>query len=729
MRRWPSASAFTRFLGNGLSVDSCVLSMIEPQLNGTSVAGFATGFSRGGSQSRPFPLGVSAGVEGRGVNVAVFAPAHTGLTVHFRTSGGQWSSVPLTDFTDGIHHGLVPGLEAGCLYGLWPQGYPLRGSLSESQLLLDPYGRAIETVRTESSTNYWSAVVEPDFDWGASSRPDIPLRDTVVYETHVKGLTIAHPDIPEELRGTYAGLAHPVMIEHLTALGVTAVELLPVHFHLDELHLRELGLTNYWGYNTLGYFALQPDYATEAARRAGPKAVQDEFKGMVRLLHEAGLEVILDVVYNHTAEGGADQPALSWRGLGEREYYRHNSDGSYQDTTGCGNTLDFSQPWVVQFALDSLRYWVGEFQIDGFRFDLAVALARDTDNSFNSRHAFLVAARADPALSGVKLFAEPWDVGPDGWQTGRFPVGWADWNDKFRDTVKDFWLADAASMHDGGGAGSVAHIAGCLAGSGDVFAPSGRSPLASLNYVTAHDGFTLADLTAYNEKHNEANGEHNRDGHSDNRSWNHGTEGVTDDASILQTRDQTARNLMATLLLSLGIPMISAGDELGRSQQGNNNAYCQDNEVTWVDWTRNDRQRKMFHTTRSLLKIRREFLAHQPYSYPARGESSYLLWFNADGQPMTQEQWGSDRVVQLLLGSPDGILDGLIVINGSLRDIDVVLPPPSALREFGLSEDDVLLFDRRFSTAAHDSRRGTVTAGGHCDHVGANTVTVYRGRG
>ncbi len=703
--------------------------MIDPQLDSASVTSPPGAFVRGMHRSRPFPLGVTAGSDGRAANVAVFAPAQTGLTVHFRSEDGRWNSVPLTDFTDGVHHGLVPELEAGCLYGVWPQGRSLHGAPEKSQLLLDPYGRSIETIPTDTGMQYWSAVVDPSFDWGNSSNPGIPLRDTVIYEAHVKGLTVAHPDIPEELRGTYAGLAHPVMIEHLTALGVTAVELLPVHFHIDEPHLRSLGLSNYWGYNTLGYFALQPEYATEAARRAGPKGVQDEFKGMVRLLHEAGLEVILDVVYNHTAEGGADQPALSWRGLGEQEYYRHHQDGSYVDTTGCGNTLDFSQPWVVQLALDSLRYWVEEFRIDGFRFDLAVTLARDASNRFDPRHAFLVAARADPSLSGVKLFAEPWDVGPDGWQTGRFPVGWADWNDRFRDTVKDFWLADAASMHDGGGAGSVAHIAGCLAGSADVFAPSGRSPLASLNFVTSHDGFTLADLTAYNGKHNEANGEHNRDGHSDNRSWNHGVEGATEDAAILRTRDQTARNLMATLLLSLGIPMITAGDELGRSQRGNNNAYCQDNEIAWLDWTRSNRQRKMFHTTRSLLKIRREFLAHQPYSYPAQGDSSYLLWFNAEGQPMTQDQWGSARVVQLLLGSPNGILDGLIVINGGLKNVDVVLPHPAALREFGLSEDDVLLFDRRFSTAVTDARRGRVTEGGQQDHVEANTVTVYRGLG
>lgn len=689
--------------------------------------------SSNGRCSQPTPLGVQLFADGGASNVAVYAPELVGLDVHVELSDGSWHSVPLPDFTDGVHHGLVQGLKPDCRYAFWPRGQELPAAPGQGQLLLDPYGRAIQAALAAEPTDaqspvYFSTVVGASFNWRNSAKPCTPMRDSVIYEAHVKGLTMLHPDVPAELRGTYAALGHPAVVAHLTGLGVTAVELLPVHFSVDEPHLRELGLTNYWGYNTLGYFALQPGYATAAAREAGPQAVQDEFKTMVRALHEAGLEVILDVVYNHTAEGTAERPALSWRGLAEREYYRHADDGRYIDTTGCGNSLDFSHPRVVQLALDSLRYWAEEFQIDGFRFDLAVTLARDEDNRFTPRHPFLTAVAADRVLAGVKLLAEPWDVGPDGWQTGAFPSGWADWNDRFRDTVKDFWLVDRASLHDGGAAGSVAHLASALAGSADIFAASGRSPLASVNFVTAHDGFTLADLTAYNNKHNEANGEGNRDGHGDNRSWNHGTEGATDDAGVLAARDQSTRNLLATVLLSLGVPMLTAGDEFGRSQQGNNNAYCQDNTLAWLDWSSTPRTARMLSTTRSLLRIRREFLSHQPLNYPAREESSYLLWFNADGQPMTQDQWGSERVVQLLLGSPAGILDGLLVINGTGTDVEISLPRGAALRDFGLSEADNVRFNRRFSTAAHRSRGGGVISSGGTDTVEANTITVYRGR-
>jgi glycogen operon protein len=698
-----------------------------------SQAGLEVEFRR---PSQPFPLGLHAAHPANhsasAVNVAVYAPGADALEIHYQRPDGWWEHLLLPDLTDGVHHGVIRGLAANGRYGFRvaaEEGLQHGGSPETVQLLLDPYGRAVDTVQGPDGPVYWSVYAAGGFDWGGVQPPRTHWRDTVVYEAHVKGLTMLHPDIPEHLRGTYAGLAHPVMIDYLRSLGVTAVQLLPVHFHIDEPHLAGTGLTNYWGYNTLGYFAPHTGYATRAAREAGHQAVLDEFKGMVKLLHQAGLEVILDVVYNHTAEGGPGQPALSWRGLGERQYYRHDDGGNYLDLTGCGNTLDFSQPRVVEMALDSLRYWVEEFHIDGFRFDLAAALARDSNHHFDPRHPFLVAAGADQALRGAKLIAEPWDVGMGGWQTGNFPQGWADWNDRFRDTVREFWLSDQAALHDGGHAGSVARLAGCLAGSADVFSRSRRTALSSLNFVTAHDGFTLADLAAYAHKHNEANGEDNRDGHNHNRSYNHGAEGPTRDAGITAAREQTGRNLMATLLLSLGVPMITAGDEFGRTQHGNNNAYCQDNALAWVDWNLDDPARRMLECTRELVKIRRRFLAHQPYSYPVRAESSYLLWFNADGLPMTQEEWldPRTRVMQVLLGSPEGVLDGLLVVNGTAADVKVALPQALPLREFGVLDAEGHTFELRFATAADlGPRRGEQFGAGESDLVPANSLSVYR---
>lgn len=682
-------------------------------------------------RSQAFPLGVRRceGNQPDLFNVAVYAPDLDAVELHFQNEDGEWEAAVLPEITDGVHHGLVGGMGGSARYAFWPAGVPLLSGPGKSQLLLDPYGRAVDTVQAGEEPIYFSLVVDQEFDWGSSRRPATRWRDTVIYEAHVKGLTQLHADIPEELRGTYAGLAHPAMIGHLRELGVTAVELLPIHFHIDEPHLAPLGLTNYWGYNTLGFFAPHPQYATEAARKAGPKAVQDELKGAIRLLHEAGIEVILDVVYNHTAEGPQGGPELCWRGLSEMKYYRHSDDGRYLDTTGCGNTVNFAEPRVIQFALDSLRYWVDEFGIDGFRFDLAVALCRDESHQFTPRHPLLIAIAADTVLSGVKLIAEPWDVGYNGWQTGNFPQGWADWNDRFRDTARDFWLSDQAALADGRRAGTAARLASCLAGSADVFARSGRTAVSSINFVTAHDGFTLADLTAYNRKHNEANGEANRDGHNDNRSYNHGVEGPTEQETILAARSLTARNLMATQLLALGVPMITAGDEFGRTQVGNNNAYCQDNELAWVHWNHDDDARTMLTATRELLRIRREFLSEQPAGYPAREETSYLLWFNADGEPMSQEQWSDQecRTIQLLLGSPDGALDGLIVVNGHLEDRRVVLPSAAALEKLGALESGNQMFELRFSTAIGPAkRRGARLRAGEADTAASNSVTVYR---
>ncbi|WP_229660085.1 glycogen debranching protein GlgX [Tersicoccus solisilvae] len=652
-------------------------------------------------RSFPWPLGISALPDrDDAVNVAVFAPGVGALAVVHEIADGGWAQTPLAAVEDGVHHGVVEDLAVGARYHLLDEEDP------NGTLLLDPYARGLAETPTEEGpaeepgTEHHErgldvgpvAAVRVDgaFDWAGDVAPRTPWRDTVIYEAHVVGLTKLHPDVPEELRGTYAGLAHPAVLAHLTRLGVTAIELLPIHAHADEPHLAALGLTNYWGYNTLGFFAPHPGYATAASRAAGPQAVLDEVKAMVAALHAAGLEVILDVVYNHTAEGGKDQPARSWRGLGDRTYYRHRDPHTYEDTTGCGNSLDFSQPRVVQLALDSLRYWVDQCHVDGFRFDLAPTLCRDVDNVFTQRHPFLVAAAADPVLAPVKLIAEPWDIGMGGWQTGNFPRGWADWNDGFRDVARTFWLSDQAALDAGRPGGSLAALGGALAGSAATFAASGRSPLASINLVTAHDGFTLADLTAYDVKHNEANGEGNRDGSDHNRSWNHGVEGPTTGHRVLRARERTQRNLMATLLLSLGVPMITAGDEIGRTQRGNNNAYSQNTAISWIDWRLDERARRMLRATRRLIRVRREFLADQPADYPRIPEAHYLHWFGTAGYPMTEQEWTNPhvRVLQLLLGSPDGTIDGLLVINGSANASHVTLPDVGFAVPLGTGADD-----------------------------------------
>ncbi|WP_370646485.1 glycogen debranching protein GlgX [Arthrobacter sp. zg-Y238] len=694
--------------------------------------------------SRPLPLGVRHTVSGvpdvpGAVNVSVYAPGLPAVDVYYETAPGHWSMAPLTDTVLGIHHCRVFGLQPGNRYGFWPRSRPLPAEPGSFQLLLDPYGRGIEAEPAQGSQIYYSVYTAGGFDWGNVRRPHTPWRDTVIYEAHVRGQTMLHPGIPEELRGTYAGMGHPVMVQYLQDLGITAVELLPVHFHADELHLQELGLANYWGYNTLGFFAPHDAYATRAAREAGAQAVQDELKGMVKSLHEAGIEVLLDVVYNHTAEGKADHPALSWRGLGDETYYRHGPDGTYVDTTGCGNTLDFSEPRIIQMALDSLRYWVQEYHVDGFRFDLAPTLCRDADGRFDPRHPFLVAVAADSVLQDVKLISEPWDVGPGGWQTGRFPQGWADWNDHFRDIVRDFWLRGQADVAAGREGGSLARLAGALAGSAELFVESGRTPLASINFITAHDGFTLSDLTMFERKHNEANGEGNRDGTGENRSYNHGIEGPTGDERINAARSLTARNLMATLTMSLGVPMLTAGDEIGRSQRGNNNAYCQDNELSWLNWDLDDAARRMLSTTRELLRLRREYLASQPYRFPADRRQSFLLWFDSEGKPMTPEQWGdpATRVVQVLIGSGDGSLNGLMVLNGTLSDVDVRLPDAPTVRSAASETDngfeDISVpgessgYELVFSTASDPGEhRDQVRPAGTTDLVPANSISLYR---
>ncbi|WP_370276099.1 glycogen debranching protein GlgX [Georgenia sp. SYP-B2076] len=620
----------------------------------------------------------------------------------------------------GIWHGHVPGVRAGQRYGFRVHGHwdPTVGLLhNPAKLLLDPYARAVtgqarvvpaiysHTVdryrapldgrtsadRTDSAPFVPHGVVM-DAVSPAVAAPRVPWCQTVLYEAHVRGLTMRLPGVPADLRGTYAGLAHPATIAHLLGLGITTVELLPIHASMSEPFLTDKGLTNYWGYNTLGFFAPEPRYATRAAQDAGPRAVLDEVRAMVGGLHAAGLEVVLDVVYNHTSEAGADGPTLSLRGLDNTGYYLHDgsSPARLADVTGTGNSLDFRRTRVVQLALDSLRYWAGEIGVDGFRFDLAVTLGRN-GAEFTPYHPFLVAMATDPVLNQTKLIAEPWDLGPGGWRTGQFPAPMADWNDRFRNAARTFWLSDAAAQSKGTTGRDLRELATRMSGSADLFGlgevPGGRGPLASINFVTAHDGFTLADLVTYDHKHNEDNLEGNRDGTDDNRSWNHGVEGpVPRDspfAAVLPVRRRSMRNLLGTLLLSAGTPMLTAGDEIGRSQDGNNNAYCQDDEVSWVDWSPVPWREDMCATTEYLLRLRREHPVLHPTRFasgrPADGDDlPDLAWFDATGSAMTTQQWHDPhhRVLQMLRsGRPVDDSDALIILNGSLDQQPVALTP------------------------------------------------------
>jgi glycogen operon protein len=662
------------------------------------------------------PLGVH--LHAVGADVAVYAGHAEAVDLCVWGTDGHYREVPLDHRVHGVHFARVPELTVGTTYGFRARGpwRPREGHrYNPAKLLVDPYARGltgevswrpevfghvvgddlvgdvtVEDDRDSAPFVPRSVVVDERFDWGDDRRPSVPWSTTVLYEAHVRGLTRCLPGVPEHLRGTYAGLAHPATLQHLVGLGVTTVELLPVHAFVSEPALVRRGLTNYWGYNTLGFFAPHPAYASTDE----PSGVLREFKGMVRLLHEAGLEVVLDVVYNHTCEQGVDGATLSWRGLDASAYYRLDGGGRDVDMTGCGNTLDFGHPRVVQLALDSLRYWVRECHVDGFRFDLATTLARGRDGRFDPDHPFLVALRTDPVLSQVKLVAEPWDVGPDGWRTGQFPPPLAEWNDRYRGAVRTFWLADARRQLHGEPGHGVHEPATRLAGSEDVFGHGARGPLSSVNYVASHDGFTLADLTAYDRKHNEANGEGNRDGHDDARSWNHGVEGPTDDTAVTLSRHRSIRNLLGTLLLSTGVPMIAAGDELGRTQGGNNNAYCQDNPTSWVDWDLAPWQRDLLTTTRHLLRLRRELPALRSRAFFAgrpvhEDGTTDLAWFDAAGELMTASGWadGGRRVLQMFVhgettravpgASDDGAGDSLLVVLcGSATDTTVTLPPP-----------------------------------------------------
>ncbi|HTX29385.1 MAG TPA: glycogen debranching protein GlgX [Streptosporangiaceae bacterium] len=624
----------------------------------------------------PYPLGGTW--DGWGTNFALFSEVAQRVELCLFDEGGASDAggasdeggalaetrIDLTEVDGFVWHCYLPGITPGQRYGYRVHGPhdPWRGlRCNPSKLLLDPYGKAVEGQVTwdEALFDYRfddprkrntadsaphmpkNVVINPFFDWGNDRPPNIPYHETVIYEAHVRGLTLCHPEVPEHQRGTYAGLAHPAVIAHLQRIGVTAIELMPVHQFVPEHSLVVRGLTNYWGYNTIGF--LSPHNAYSAAGQRGEQV--GEFKSMVKALHEAGMEVILDVVYNHTAEGDHMGPTLSFRGIDNAAYYQLSGSERwrYLDYTGCGNSLNARHPHALQLVMDSLRYWVLEMHVDGFRFDLASALAREL-HDVDRLSTFFDLVQQDPVVSQVKLIAEPWDVGEGGYQVGNFPPLWTEWNGKYRDAVRDFWRGQPATLPE---------FASRLTGSSDLYATSGRRPVASINFVTCHDGFTLNDLVSYDHKHNEANGEDNRDGADDNRSWNCGAEGPSDDPAILELRARQKRNFLVTLFLSQGVPMLLAGDEMGRTQGGNNNAYCQDNEVSWLDWGLAAGEQDLLQFTETLATLRREhpvfrrrrfFRGHRD---EPRDETSDIIWLTPAGQEMTQSDWGADYAKSL----------------------------------------------------------------------------------
>ncbi|GHH65055.1 glycogen debranching protein GlgX [Promicromonospora soli] len=659
---------------------------------------------------RPYPLGAT--FDGTGTNFALYSSVAKRVELCLLTDDNTETRIDVTETDAHVWHVYLPGVGPGTRYGYRVHGpyAPASGHrCNPAKLLLDPYAKAVEgdldgdpslfsypfsdtrqatTGTTPDSADSLghtmvSVVVNPFFDWGHDRPPATPYHDTVIYEAHVKGLTMRHPDVPDELRGTYAGLAHPAVIEHLTKLGVTAIELMPVHQFVTDPSLRAKGLTNYWGYNTIGFFAPHNRYAGYGQR--GEQVM--EFKAMVKALHQAGIEVLLDVVYNHTAEGNHLGPTLSFRGIDNAAYYRlvDSDEAHYFDTTGTGNSLLMRSPAVLQLIMDSLRYWVEEMHVDGFRFDLAATLARQF-HEVDRLSAFFDIVHQDPVISQVKLIAEPWDLGPGGYQVGGFPPLWTEWNGRYRDTVRDFWRGEPATLPE---------FASRLTGSSDLYEHSGRMPSASINFVTAHDGFTLADLTAYDEKHNEANREHNEDGERHNRSWNCGVEGPTDDPEIRELRARQRRNLLVTLMLSQGVPMIAHGDELGRTQQGNNNAYCQDNELTWVDWGGpdglDDEGAKLLEFARHAVRLRRDHpILHRRRFFDGSGTDALgdVEWLDLTGALMDDTDWLQSyaRTVTVFLngdaitekgGRGEAVVDDsfLLLLNAHSGALGFTLPP------------------------------------------------------
>ncbi|WP_413354975.1 glycogen debranching protein GlgX [Microbacterium sp. 1P06AB] len=653
-----------------------------------------------------YPLGAT--FDGNGTNFALFSECAEKVELCLFDENGEETRVELIDVDAFVWHAYLPSVQPGQRYGYRVHGPydPENGQrFNPNKLLLDPYAKAVDgqiewdqsvfsyTFGDPDSTNdddsaaamMKGVVVNPYFDWQGDRQPKTPYAESVIYEAHVKGLTMTHPDIPEDIRGTYSAIAHPVVIEHLKKIGVTALELMPVHQFVNDSTLQEKDLSNYWGYNTIAFFAPQNTYSS-----AGGVGQQvQEFKAMVRALHAAGIEVILDVVYNHTAEGNHMGPTLSMRGIDNIAYYRLEDDDKryYTDYTGTGNSLNVGNPHTLQLIMDSLRYWVLEMHVDGFRFDLASTLAREFYD-VDRLSAFFELVQQDPIVSQVKLIAEPWDIGPGGYQVGNFPPQWTEWNGKYRDTVRDFWRGEPSTLGE---------FALRLTGSADLYEQDGRWPVASINFVTAHDGFTLRDLVSYNEKHNEANGEDNNDGESHNRSYNHGVEGPTDDPDILRVRARQQRNFLATMLLSQGVPMISHGDELGRTQNGNNNGYAQDNELTWIDWTSIDQP--LIEFTSVLARLRRDHPTFRRRRFfdgrPVRREEGAPLpdiaWIRPDGSEMQPEDWdsGFGRAVGVFLNG-DGIRERdrrgeeihdrhfFVFFNAGDETIDFTVPTASA---------------------------------------------------
>ena len=668
---------------------------------------------------RPYPLGATW--DGEGVNFALFSQhAEQVVLCLFDARGKQEvAQIPLRERTGGVWHAYLPEARPDLLYGYRVHGpyRPEEGHrFNAHKLLLDPYARSIVGQIQWSDAQFGyriggrgedlsfntrnsgpgmpkCQVVDAAFMWGDDRPPRTSWRDTLIYEVHVRGFTMRHSDVPPHLRGTYAGLACGPVVDYLKALGVTAVELLPIHYFVDERHLLDRGLRNYWGYSPIGYFAPDPRYASS-------DHPVSEFKSMVRTLHAAGLEVILDVVYNHTAEGNQFGPTLCFRGMDNAVYYRLSPEHPRytMDYTGCGNTLNTAQPRVLQLITDSLRYWVTEMHVDGFRFDLAAALARG-QHEVEQAGAFMAIIQQDPVLSQVKLIAEPWDVGEGGYQVGRFPPGWSEWNGKYRDVVRDYWRGEG---------GLIGELAYRLTGSADLYEHNGRRPHASINFITAHDGFTLYDLVSYNERHNEANGENNQDGESHNRSWNCGAEGDTGEPDIIALRLRQRRNLLATLLLAQGVPMLLAGDEVGRTQRGNNNAYCQDNELSWLDWDIAwlPENQELLAFTQRLIQIRRRHPAfrRQHFFRGIHGDGVRdIFWFNPDGREISDEEWTHDYARCLGLYLPGVGLqeqderghalrddDFLLLCNAHHEEIPFVLPAPSDKTLFEVVLDTAL---------------------------------------
>ncbi|GAA3857230.1 glycogen debranching protein GlgX [Saccharothrix violaceirubra] len=696
----------------------------------------------------PYPLGAT--YDGVGTNFTLFSEVAEYVELCLFDDTGRETRVRLPEVDGFVHHGYLLGVGPGQRYGYRVHGPydPKRGlRCNPNKLLIDPYAKAITgTVDWDESLFGYpfgdpdgrndadsaghvplSLVVNPFFDWANDRPPKTPYNESVVYETHVRGLTMLHPEVPQRLRGTYAGLAHPAVIDHFKALGVTAVELMPVHQFVTDHGLAEKGLRNYWGYNTIGFFAPHEGYA--ALPETGNQV--QEFKGMVRALHEADIEVILDVVYNHTAEGNHLGPTLSMRGIDNQAYYRLVDDDQkhYMDYTGTGNSLNVRSPHTLQLIMDSLRYWVTEMRVDGFRFDLAATLAREFYD-VDRLSTFFDLVQQDPVVSQVKLIAEPWDVGPGGYQVGNFPPLWTEWNGKYRDTVRDFWRGEPATLGE---------FASRFTGSSDLYQDDGRRPYASINFVTAHDGFTLTDLVSYNEKHNQANGEDGRDGADDNRSWNCGVEGPTDDPEVNELRARQRRNLLATLMLSQGVPMLLHGDELGRTQDGNNNAYCQDTELSWVDWTLAEKNRDLVEFTGALgafrrahpVLRRRRFFQGKPIR--KGDELRDIAWFTPSGAEMTERTWEDDfgRCVVVFLngeGIPDldqrgmRVLDDsfLVAFNAHHEDIEATLPNADYGPEWTVVVDTA-------TGVVADPRTGeTVSAGGRVTLSARSLVVLQR---